>query len=600
MKKKFFFLPLLAALALTGCSNDDDFILDEGTGNGSGEGNGAYGYVAVNIAQTISDGGRASDTGFELGSDDENYAKSGLFFIFDSNGDIVGNAQDIVLDKADNQPTDGNIEKIYKAVLVIDGATYDEEHPKPADDALSIVCILNAPEETAGEGVTLLRQCTKLSELTEKFADYCTGYQSSGKFIMTNSVYVQPASGSATESIIIGAPVKAENIKESADAAYNDPVNIYVERVVAKVNAKAADSFSENPTTDITINGATTPTTLTIKTTGIEYANVAESSYLFKNIDGYNNWGDSFSDKWWNDTNNFRSYWGNTKDEMTYANQSYNTIAAASIEEGSDILKKHNLKTDYTLYIQPNTNLGLNSTNTGTNRYTYDKYYKTAVLVTAQLMLDDNTPAHIVYIKGGYFKYENAMTLIADAATTGGYYKAATGATDLDESTVSKLEGTDFVLTQEFNSSLELKDYESVAKLNLTDKKLVKKGVDGKYTDATDADKTALTNLLQKKTNVASEYKNGYCYYYVYLDHTPVANEHKAPDAQLQNEKIEGVVRNHSYKLSLTGIEGLGTPVCDPTLPIIPERAEYDKLSYLAAQVKVLSWKFVNQNVILH
>ena len=59
-----------------------------------------------------------------------------------------------------------------------------------------------------------------------------------------------------------------------------------------------------------------------------------------------------------------------------------------------------------------------------------------------------------------------------------------------------------------------------------------------------------------------------------------------------------GVVRNHFYKITLTGIKGFGTPVYNPELVIDPTVPTYDN-TYLAARVQVLQWRVVNQNVSL-
>lgn len=64
----------------------------------------------------------------------------------------------------------------------------------------------------------------------------------------------------------------------------------------------------------------------------------------------------------------------------------------------------------------------------------------------------------------------------------------------------------------------------------------------------------------------------------------------------MQNELTPGwfgVVRNHIYKVNLTGIFGLGTPVFDPDEIIIPEKPE-EKDVYLAADIRILSWRIVD------
>ena len=55
-----------------------------------------------------------------------------------------------------------------------------------------------------------------------------------------------------------------------------------------------------------------------------------------------------------------------------------------------------------------------------------------------------------------------------------------------------------------------------------------------------------------------------------------------------------GVVRNHVYKVNVSAITGLGTPVYDSETDIdTPERPK-DVNSYVAATVRVLSWKVVD------
>ncbi|MBQ2398551.1 MAG: Mfa1 fimbrilin C-terminal domain-containing protein, partial [Muribaculaceae bacterium] len=79
---------------------------------------------------------------------------------------------------------------------------------------------------------------------------------------------------------------------------------------------------------------------------------------------------------------------------------------------------------------------------------------------------------------------------------------------------------------------------------------------------------------------------NGKAYYIVDIEH-------------LGTNHIKGVVRNHSYVITVEGISGLGTPVYDPntvvTEPVKPE----ETTSYVSARINVLSWKIVNQNVVL-
>ena len=67
--------------------------------------------------------------------------------------------------------------------------------------------------------------------------------------------------------------------------------------------------------------------------------------------------------------------------------------------------------------------------------------------------------------------------------------------------------------------------------------------------------------------------------------------------ADLRNEGYKvGIVRNHWYDINITSIKGLGTPVFNPSASIDPDRPEEENY-YVAAEVKILKWKVVSQNV---
>ena len=57
-----------------------------------------------------------------------------------------------------------------------------------------------------------------------------------------------------------------------------------------------------------------------------------------------------------------------------------------------------------------------------------------------------------------------------------------------------------------------------------------------------------------------------------------------------------GVVRNHSYRITINTMSGFGTPVYNPDEvidPVIPKDTE----TYLAARINVLSWRVVPSSV---
>lgn len=536
--KKAFYLPLLAALALASCNNEDGPVNpDDGETKESG-------YVAVNIVQPRSAASsRAESPGFEYGSTDENTATTGLFFIFDVDGStLIGEPQRLKLsgNGTGNSP---EVERMYNAVLVVDG------QDKKPDAGISIVCVLNAP-------VGLETGVTTLGQLTSKVEDYSA--HTPGEFIMTSSVYKE----NGGVKVIGGLSVGPENIHNTASGAQKNPVNIYVERVVAKIRTNTSASF-DNSGAGVSIDGNLA--NLDIKITGIEVANISKKAYLFKNIDGINLTWD------WNDIVNKRTYWETMPGNMEYSNRSYNQIVNV-FGSGFDI-KQAKL----TEYVQPNTSA-----------------QKTAVLVTAELQKDGN-PISFVYLRGGYYSRENAMNEIARLVANSGYWKK-TGAT-ADATSYSQLVASDFEWRN--NEDLQnagyewLERYEVVAQLTsaaAAANNLYKKNTDGTFVAVTPQE---INNLLAGNKSahpyVAHYYNGGKCYYYVNIDQSVVAG--------LAPQTLPGVVRNHIYDLTLNSISGLGTPIFDPDDIIIPETPTTDKKWFLGAQVHVLAWKIASQTV---
>lgn len=124
-----------------------------------------------------------------------------------------------------------------------------------------------------------------------------------------------------------------------------------------------------------------------------------------------------------------------------------------------------------------------------------------------------------------------------------------------------------------------LKSYEAYAQVEKAsaDATFYVKNASGEYVAAADADVTA-----DLKGYVVQRWEGGAAYYFVPIKH----------DADRF-----GVIRNHVYKLNVKSINGLGTPVpfkdVDKIIPEIPEETE----TYISAEIDILAWKIVEQNV---
>ena len=108
--------------------------------------------------------------------------------------------------------------------------------------------------------------------------------------------------------------------------------------------------------------------------------------------------------------------------------------------------------------------------------------------------------------------------------------------------------------------------------------------------NAADATPETDPNSLLEALGGAKVWKDGYTYYYFDIRHLNGA----ATDDNAIGKY--GVVRNHVYAANINSLAGLGTPVYDPEEVIYPEKPSDDE-SFIAAEIRILSWRIVNQNI---
>lgn len=147
---------------------------------------------------------------------------------------------------------------------------------------------------------------------------------------------------------------------------------------------------------------------------------------------------------------------------------------------------------------------------------------------------------------------------------------------------------TDLVYTRtDFGSNTEdkLKSYE-VRPVLKDGVKVYKKKSDGSF-ETNDSNDELNKELAKSPVQVRKE---GMTYYYTPIRHL----------AETTNKwGYYGVVRNHSYRITINTISGFGTPVYAPDEvinPVIPKDTE----TFLAARINVLSWRVVPNSVDLN
>ena len=566
---KFFkFFPLAcAALMMSACGSDND--IDGGATKPGSDPQ----YLAVNIVNVGTTPTRAGD--YENGTTEESTIKKVRFYFFNGDGspylikptgsEITGGENVNWLEVSN--PTDAtttpgsstSVEKITNAVLVINGV----QSAAPS----AIVAVVNP--ETVDAATLNNGGQMRLSELRKNAVGskfYNT--DASGKvtdFLMSNSVYVN-AGTDVCASLVAG------HVKTSEADAKTNPVDLYVERVAAKVTADFdLNAFEVGNGTNWDTNKYGTKTAVGkigdynvyAVIDGWGLADENGKAEVEKQVE--TTWADgTLGITPWTTYDYRRCFWENSVDFSS---------GTGSNRPVNHPFNDFKAKKQDVLYTLPNTPL---SPITDKN-----ENYVTKFLVAATLKYEDG--AHNWHT-ADICKYNGVEILGVDnlktqvALTFSKYY------TSTDGSNYTQLTKDDIAFTEPTTSSM--KSYQVTPTLvdapAGTTKKYYTKSSTGAYTEVPEGEVNAAIGA--DKAEIRTD---GKAYYYV-----PI--RHLATDPTTLG--YYGVVRNHFYKITLSGITGFGTPVYNPDKEIDPTVPTYSN-TYLAARVQVLQWRIVKQDV---
>ena len=564
--KIFKLFPLAcAALMMSACSSDD-------ASNGGSTGVNDPQYLAVNIVNVGATPSRASEE-YANGTTAESEIKKVRFYFFNGDGSpyIIKNPGGGVSggdpkNWLEASPTDGtttpgssNVEKITQTVLVING----EQNAAPS----AIVAVVN-PETV--DAATLKNGGTmRLSELrnTAVGQNFYKKNASTGavsEFVMSNSVYVNTGED-------VCASLVAGHVATSAEDATKKPVELYVERVVAKVTANVDETaFKLGDGTDWETTKYGTKTAVGKIGDNEVYAVIDSWGLASENGKAEI---EKKVDKTWSDGNLGFSPWTTSDYHRCFWEQS--VAFDAGIGGNQPVNHKYSdlkAKMNEVLYTLPNT-----PANKVTDLQNNDL---TKLAVAATLKYKDAAgnwnDADICRYNGVQFLgVDNLKKQVA--LTFSQYY------TSTDAHTYTQLSASDIDFKDPDGTMQQYRVTPTLAADPAGTKKYYTKTTSGTTPTFTVVDKaTVLAAIEASKAEIR---KGGKAYYYVPIKH--LGNTGELAEY--------GIVRNHFYKITLSGIKGFGTPVYNPDQVVKPVVPTYED-TYLAARVQVLQWRVVNQN----
>lgn len=560
------------ALMMSACASDKEEI-----GSGTRPGSDPQ-YLAVNIVNVgATPTTRAAE--YENGTAEESAIKKVRFYFFNGDGSpyliknpggtgVTGGEDKNWLEAspADDTPTSGTpsqIEKITQTVLVINGV----QAAAPA----AIVAVVNPGTV---EATTLQNKkggdVMRLSELrysavgSQFYKKDATGKVSD--FVMSNSVYVN-AGEDVCASLVAG------HVTTSAETAKTKAVDIYVERVVAKVTADVDNEAFElgNGTNwGNTKYGTKKPVgksgdyDVYAVIEGWGLANENGKAEVEKQVN--KTWADgTLGFTPWTTSDYHRCFW-----EKSVA---FDAGAGANLPVNPKF-NQLNAKMQDVLYTLPNTPES-KVTDLKNNDLT-----KFAVAATLRYKDADNNWHYAEICRYNGVSILGIDNLKRQVALTFSQYYTSTDATNYTQLSKDDINFKDpDATTQQYLVTPTLADAPAGTKYYT-------KSTTGTTPTFTEVDKN--TVLAAIEADKAEVRKDGRAYYYVPIKHLGGTGELAE----------YGIVRNHFYKITLSGIKGFGTPVYDPAKVVVPAVPTYQD-TYLAARVQVLQWRVVTQSASL-
>lgn len=665
MKKNLFtaIATLTAVFGMTACSSSDDLNGGDNQGN-----SGQSQYITVSLvtnqagsqvlgakaAHTRADNNQNGNGTYHDGTIDEGKINNVRFFFFDANGNPVvvnGSNNYIDHDFSDSTAASGNnsttTERRY-ATLVLNPVRGNI--PSQVDVVANTSGLSKATESGYDPLTSLTNSRLDLGSqgtstiLTSTF----NNASSKDNFVMSSSKYTDDA------GIIHFSVPTVGHIHDTPESANADPIDIYVERLAAKVVAQKGGNSSkwikvvegqDNHWTEANAETAGAkdafvlydgtenddPTFVTGSSTTQKYKVIAvvngwgladekPTGYVFKNIQN------SVSNSFWSDNSSLgfvfswpqahRSFWETSPAGTERTNHSWDDYTQTSPTNFS----APTLNSDYAadnataLYTMPNTPTraypSAEANNSGSQTYL------TKLLVAATLLYQPTgqsyyEPATICQLDGNrYLGTDNLKTqILANNPIVVGRYNETTNTVTewyslgLNDLTINgpqdnQPDNKQFIENFSYNGgkvgeTLGANEHWVYAQGQILG-------------DSTTTSTPSEWTLWYNNSNYRGDYglSQAQALLSRSINRAMIWNAGKTYYYTSirhlgQNESdlgYFGVVRNHEYRMSVLSFAGFGTPVYDPGHIIIPVKPSTSD-TYLSAAINVLQWRVVNNNV---
>ena len=626
MKKNVWTWMLAAGMVLAGCSDDLD---ENGGGNDNGlTGETGYIKIALNLPSTSGNNFRAASDNenddFDDGIEAEYKVNDVLLALFYGSSESEATltyAIDVTPSVLGN-PNNANVTKYVSTV---------QEIPDPGTSKVFALAIVNGKESgyfgisdnqlqytNSSKGtLSALATTTKLSDfynattgVMDVSLEKIASTQSNENFLMLNA----PVSSKAAIETAMGDDHRVTTLVElqvyddENTAEGEDPDNIYVERVVAKVTVNVTGEQGSSSTDNtLTVEGGedSNYAGATVKFEKWELQTTNKKMYPVRNVyatstesmptssPAWDTWHDYYVN---NEKNRFygevsdpyRVYWGIDPNYFSQIKSSDETTGST-------------LADNFTIYSSDDSNISWNNmgandycaenTTTAANMYTNNL---TSVLLKATFTLKEADESSDFFLYGG-------TSYISDEETFLAY---------LNNNLADKLGNKQLALQDNLTSGMNISkddDSENAKKLSDLFKLVDKSGTAGTSTLAEPEDEeVTLDTLADAIWELCGDnikyYNKGVTYYYTsvikHFGDDPTAYKESEESAGSYDEEKHlgryGVLRNNWYELNITSVSGPGEPeIPEPEDPDRPDGTH----SFINAQINILSWAKRTQDV---